>query len=178
MTEHRATRKNAGKQTVYARMAARAVGQVKKDEGHGLVATSTYCAKAIEDDGDNQEAIGEEEDGVGTPGGDDDLDALEESSLVLFFYLSHVGLTLTAQRPQHGPASPLPRQSFLCSRRVDAAMGQSQILLLPWLRIVTSDATFLFNILTSTSPTDANLFHRSLLNPHHIISVYLSIPES
>ena len=79
MTQRRATRKNAVKQTVYARMAARAVGQVKKDEGHGLVATSIYCAKAIEDDDDDEEAIEKEEDRVGTPapGDDDDLDAFE-----------------------------------------------------------------------------------------------------
>ncbi|KAI0265751.1 hypothetical protein BGY98DRAFT_939362 [Russula aff. rugulosa BPL654] len=41
---------------VYARMAARAVGQVKeKEEGDGVVATSKYCTKVIEDDEDDEE---------------------------------------------------------------------------------------------------------------------------
>jgi hypothetical protein len=47
---------------VYARMATRAVGQVKKEEGDGVVATSKYCAKAIEDDEENDEEANEEED--------------------------------------------------------------------------------------------------------------------
>ena len=47
---------------VYARIATRAVGQVKKEEGDGVVATSKYCAKAIEDDEENDEEANEEED--------------------------------------------------------------------------------------------------------------------
>ena len=55
------------KQAVYACMAARALEKGKKDEGHGLVATSSYCAKAIEDDEDDDEVNEEEEDRVRTP---------------------------------------------------------------------------------------------------------------
>jgi hypothetical protein len=56
MTERRVVRKNVTKQMVYARMAARAVGQVKeKEEGDGVLATSKYCTKVIEDDEDDEE---------------------------------------------------------------------------------------------------------------------------
>jgi hypothetical protein len=40
VTERHVARKNMMKQMVYARMATRAVGQVKKEEGDGVVATS------------------------------------------------------------------------------------------------------------------------------------------
>src|ERR1019366_7892311 len=67
MTERSVTRKNmVMKQMVYARMAARAVGQVKKEEGHGVVVTSKYCTKVIEDDADDDDANEDEEDMVGT----------------------------------------------------------------------------------------------------------------
>ena len=82
--------------SVYARMAARMVGQVKKEEGHGIAATGKYCAKEIEDDDDDDEANEEEEDRVGTAaqGNDDDLDAFEalfkplSSSPTLRFFAS------------------------------------------------------------------------------------------
>jgi hypothetical protein len=74
MTERRVTRKM--KRNVYVRMA---VGQVKKEEGHGVVATSRYCAKAIEDDEDDADVNEEEEDVMETAaqGDDDDLDVFE-----------------------------------------------------------------------------------------------------
>jgi hypothetical protein len=71
------------KQMVYTRMAPQAVGQVqKKEEGDGVVATSKYCAKDIEDDEDDEDANEDEEEeknGVGTEaqGGGDDLTAFE-----------------------------------------------------------------------------------------------------
>ena len=71
------------KQMMYACMASRAVGQVKKEEGDGVVATSKYCAKAIEDDEDDEEANEEEDEeeekGVGreAQGNCDDVDAFE-----------------------------------------------------------------------------------------------------
>jgi hypothetical protein len=98
------------KQMVYARMAARAVGQVKKkEEGDGVVATSKYCTKAIEDDEDDEEANEdedeEEENGVGTEaqGDGDDLDAFEE----LFKPLSSSPtLRFVASRHSRSPFPP------------------------------------------------------------------------
>jgi hypothetical protein len=61
LTDWDVIRKNiVTKRMVYVCMAARAVGQVKTEEGHGVVATSKYCAKSIEDDGDDDEANEEE----------------------------------------------------------------------------------------------------------------------
>jgi hypothetical protein len=100
------------KQMVYARMAARAVGQVKKEEGHGVVVTSKYCAKAIEDDEDDDEANEDEEDRVGTAaqGDDDDLDAFE----ALF-----------------RPLSSSPTLHFIASRRSRSPFPPSLSLLSP-----------------------------------------------
>ena len=72
------------KQMVYARMTARAVGQVKtKEEGNEVVATTKYCTKVIDDDEDDEEANEDDDEegvkGVGTEaqGDGDDLDTFE-----------------------------------------------------------------------------------------------------
>jgi hypothetical protein len=98
------------KRMVYARMAPRAVGQVKeKEEGDGVLATSKYYAKAIEDDEDDEEANEEEEEeeesGVGTEaqGNGDDLDAFE----ALFKPLSSSPtLRFVASRRSRSPFPP------------------------------------------------------------------------
>jgi len=95
------------KQMVYARMAARAVGQVNKKEGDGAVATSKYCTKAIDDE-DDEDVNGdedEEENGVGTEaqGDGDDLDAFE----ALFKPLSSSPtLRFVANRRSRSPFPP------------------------------------------------------------------------
>ena len=106
------------KQMVYARLAARAVGQVKKkEEGDGVVATSKYCAKAIEDDEEDDEEADEEEDeeeenGLGTDarGDGDNLDAFE----ALF-----------------KPLSSSPTHRFVASRRSRSPFPPSLSLLSP-----------------------------------------------
>jgi hypothetical protein len=110
MAERRVARKNMMKQMVYARMAARAVGQIKKkEEGDGVVATSKYCTKAIEDDEDDEEANEdedeEEENGLGTEaqGDRDDLDVFE----ALFKPLSSSPtLRFVASRRSRSPFPP------------------------------------------------------------------------
>jgi hypothetical protein len=107
---------NMMKQMVYARMATRAVGQVrKKEEGDGVVATSKYCAKAIEDDEEDEEvnqAEDEEKNGLGTDaqGDGDDLDVFE----ALF-----------------KPLSSSPTLSFVASRRSRSPFPPSLSLLSP-----------------------------------------------
>ena len=97
------------KQIVYARTAARAVGQTKKDEGDGIVATSKYCTKAIEDDEDDEEANEEEDEeegnrvGTEAQDGGDDLDAFE----ALFKPLSSSPtLRFVANRRSRSPFPP------------------------------------------------------------------------
>ncbi len=104
------------KQMVYARMAARGVGSVKKDEGNGVVGTSKYCAKAIEDDEDDEEVNEDEEDeeeenrvGAEAQGNEDDLDVFE----ALFKPLSSSPtLRFVASRR---PCSPFPPSLSLAS---------------------------------------------------------------
>jgi hypothetical protein len=109
MTERRVARKNMLKQMVYTRIAARAVGQVKKKEEGDGVATSKYCDKAIEDDEDDEEAIEDEDEeegnGAGTEeqGDGDDLDAFE----ALFKPLSSSPtLRFVANRRSRSPFPP------------------------------------------------------------------------
>ncbi len=104
------------KRMVYARMAARAVGQVKTKEGDGVVATNKYCAKAIEADEDDEEANEDEEDQegsrmeTGTQGDSNDLDAYE----ALF-----------------KPLSSSPTLRFVASRRSRSPLPPSLSLLSP-----------------------------------------------
>ena len=105
MVERRVARKNMMKQMVYARIATRAAGQVKKEEGDGVVATSKYCTKAIEDEEVNEDEDEEEDNGVGTEaqGDGDDLDAFE----ALFRPLSSSPtLRFVANRRSRSPFPP------------------------------------------------------------------------
>jgi hypothetical protein len=133
MKERSVTRKNMMmKRTVYARLAARAGGQVKKEEGHGIVSTSKYCAKGIEDDEDDDEANEEEEDRVGTTaqGGDNDLDAFE----ALFKPLSS-SPTLRFVASQHS-RSPFPPSLSLLSPISTPGLSTPDLLVPdPWLEL-------------------------------------------
>lgn len=129
MTERRVARKNVTKQMVYAGMAARAVGQVKeKEEGDGVVATSKYCIKVIEDDEDGEdenEDEDEEENGLETEaqGNGDDLDAFKALSKslsssptqprsALSQVAAHVALS-SRSYPARSPASKQPAKQKL-----------------------------------------------------------------
>ena len=133
MKERSVTRKNMMmKRTVYARLAARAGGQVKKEEGHGIVSTSKYCAKGIEDDEDDDEANEEEEDRVGTTaqGGDDDLDAFEALFKPLF--LSPTLRFVASQRSR----SPFPASLSLLSPISIPGLSTPDLLVPdPWLEL-------------------------------------------
>lgn len=109
MTERRVARKNMMKQMVYTRVSARAVVQVKADEGDGVVVTNNYCTKTIGDDEDDEEANEEEDEeeesevGAEAQGDGDDLDAFE----ALFKPLSSSPtLRFVASRRSRSPFPP------------------------------------------------------------------------